>query len=512
MKREAQLTFLLLLLAALFGAYVRIFAAARAGFPVLDGGLFYTMTRDLLANDFRLPLVASYNHLDIPFAYPPLPLYLAGLIQILTHADLLEIFRWLPVAFSLLTVPAFFLLAREMLESPAQAALAALIFALLPRSYDWIVMGGGVTRAPAALFLILFLWACSLAFARKSWKMSSWAAVFGGLVLLSHPERALHAAAAGLLFWLWLDRTRPGALRALAIGGGTLLLGAPWWGVALSRYGAETLLLAAQAGGPRGLFWAPLLQLNFTDETVPLAALAAVFGAFVYWKRGKGLLAVWFVLAFLTDPRSAPHVIAVQVSLLAAIGLTEMLFPALARSSAGWQDVLGRIPGKVFFGYILVVMLFNAQWNLLQIGNYVLTGADRQTMDWAAAETPPEGRFLVLDWQETPMLSPLLEWFPALSGRTNVVTIQGREWLPGAAHFSARIETYPDLYACLDRDAACLTDWAAQNGETFDYVYLSLQTPEGGRRVSRLSDALRGSIEYQLVYETPEVLIFERLP
>jgi len=512
MKRAGRLTFLLLLFAALFGAYVRLFAVARAGFPLLDGGLFYAMTGDLLANNFRLPLVTSYNHLNIPFAYPPLPLYLAGFIHVLTRVDLLEIFRWLPVTFSLLTLPAFFLLAREMLESPAQAALATFIFALLPRSYDWIVMGGGVTRAPAALFLILFLWACYRAFCRKSWGASAWAAVFGGLVLLSHPERALHAAAAGLLFWLWLEHSRSGALRALAIGGGVLLVSTPWWVTGLLRYGGETLLLAAQAVGPRWLFWAPLLQLDFTDESAPLVALLAMLGAFAGWKRGKDLLAVWFVLAFLVDPRSAPHVIAIQVALLAAIGLTDVLFPALERFSAGWLEALEKTPGRVFFGYVLVVMLFNAQWNLLQIGNYVLTKADRQAIEWAAAETPPGSRFLVLDWQETPMLSPLLEWFPALSGRMNVVTIQGREWLSGAAHFTARMETYPDLYACHYEVADCLTTWAAQNGETFDYVYLSLLTPNGERRLSRLSDSLRASAEYQLFYETPELLIFERLP
>lgn len=512
MKRETHLTLLLLLLAGLSGVYVRVFAPLRAGFPVLDGGLFYTMIGDLLENGFRLPLVTSYNSLDIPFAYPPLPLYLSGAVYLITGADLLDILRWLPVSFSLLTIPAFFLLARELLGSPAQAALATLVFALLPRSYDWVVMGGGITRAPAAVFLILFLWMCYRAFAHRSWKMAFWAAFLGGLVLLSHPERALHAAAAGLLFWLWLERSRVGTLRALAIGGGTLLVSAPWWMTVLSRYGAQTLLLAAQAGGPRGLFWAPLLQLNFTDETVPLAALLAVFGAFISWKEGKGLLAIWFVLAFLTDPRSAPHVVAVQVALLVAISLTDILIPALRRSSDDWQDVLVGTPGKILLGYLLVVMLFNAQWNLLQIGRYVLSGADRQAMAWVSVETPPESRFLVLDWQETPMLSPLLEWFPALSERMNVVTIQGREWLPGAMHFSSRMETYPDLYACINQDVTCLEAWAQANGETFDFVYLSLQTTNGDLRLSRLSDSLIASPNYYLVYDAPQVLIFQRLP
>ncbi|MCX7608644.1 MAG: glycosyltransferase family 39 protein [Anaerolineales bacterium] len=509
---EWQWTILLLCLALLLGAYVRLFAPARAGFPVVDGGLFYAMTRDLLENNFRLPLVASYNYLRIPFAYPPLPLYLAATIHTAFKVDLLEVVRWLPSVFSLLALPAFFLLAQEMLGASSKAALAALIFALLPRAYDWTVMGGGLTRAPAALFLLLFLWACYRAFARKRWTMSIWAAFFGGLVLLSHPERSLHAAVAGLLFWLWLDRSKSGAQRAALIGIGTLLVSAPWWITVLSRYGIETYLLAARAGGARWLFWVPLFELSFTDESLPLIAILTVLGAFAAWKNHQRLLPVWFIFVFLTDPRSAPHVIAIHATLLATISLTDFIIPAFERFSKPWQETLGTNFGKVLLGYLLMMMVFNAQKNLLQIGNSVLSAADRQAIAWVAEQTPANSRFLIMDWYRVSTLSPLTEWFPALSQRQNLTTIQGREWLNGEEHFTIKTDLYIDLYNCLDQDAACLETWAAQNEETFDYVYLSHQTPGGGVRVSRLSDSLRAAPAYRLVYETAEVLIFERLP
>jgi hypothetical protein len=105
------------------------------------------------------------------------------------------------------------------------------------------------------------------------------------------------------------------------------------------------------------------------------------------------------------------------------------------------------------------------------------------------------------------MLAPLLEWFPALSGRMNISTVQGREWLPGLQHFSARIEAFPALQACLYKDEACLEDWAEKQGEAFDYVYLSLgATP----RLSALAIALRQSSQVELVYDRPAVLIFKR--
>ncbi|MCS7009775.1 MAG: hypothetical protein NZL98_00195 [Anaerolineales bacterium] len=393
---EWQWTILLLCLALLLGAYVRLFAPARAGFPVVDGGLFYAMTRDLLENNFRLPLVASYNYLRIPFAYPPLPLYLAATIHTAFKVDLLEVVRWLPSVFSLLALPAFFLLAQEMLGA--------------------------------------------------------------------------------------------------------------------SSYGIETYLLAARAGGARWLFWVPLFELSFTDESLPLIAILTVLGAFAAWKNHQRLLPVWFIFVFLTDPRSAPHVIAIHATLLATISLTDFIIPAFERFSKTWQETLGTNFGKVLLGYLLMMMVFNAQKNLLQIGNSVLSAADRQAIAWVAEQTPANSRFLIMDWYRVSTLSPLTEWFPALSQRQNLTTIQGREWLNGEEHFTIKTDLYIDLYNCLDQDAACLETWAAQNEETFDYVYLSHQTPGGGVRVSRLSDSLRAAPAYRLVYETAEVLIFERLP
>jgi hypothetical protein len=130
-SNQRVLILLLLMWALIFGAYVRILPVLQAGFPLEDGGLFYTMTADLQRNGFILPAETSYNQpLGIPFAYPPLPFYVAGLAQSLSGLPLSEIIRWLPVFFSLLTLPAFYLLAKTLLNEPLAAALAT---AILPR-------------------------------------------------------------------------------------------------------------------------------------------------------------------------------------------------------------------------------------------------------------------------------------------------------------------------------------------------------------------------------------------
>lgn len=64
--------------AVLFGGVVRIFPVLGSEMPINDGGLFFAMARDIQAANFKLPLETSYNLAGIPFAYPPLALYIAA--------------------------------------------------------------------------------------------------------------------------------------------------------------------------------------------------------------------------------------------------------------------------------------------------------------------------------------------------------------------------------------------------------------------------------------------------
>ena len=75
---ENEWTWTILGLALLFGIFVRFIPGPLAGLPINDGGMFAVMIRDLKANQFVLPVLTSYNHAAIPFAYPPLGLYLGA--------------------------------------------------------------------------------------------------------------------------------------------------------------------------------------------------------------------------------------------------------------------------------------------------------------------------------------------------------------------------------------------------------------------------------------------------
>ena len=59
--------------------------------------------------------------------------------------------------------------------------------------------------------------------------------------------------------------------------------------------------------------------------------------------------------------------------------------------------------------------------------NETMTAEDRAVMQWAAEETPPDATFAVIGY---PAAGGFVDWFPALSGRENVTTWQGTEWIP----------------------------------------------------------------------------------
>ena len=102
-----------LLLALVVGLGVRVGPILAHAWPLHDGGLFFRMISEIVADGLRIPSVTSYGNAGIPFAYPPLALWLAALLKSLTPMSLADVMRLLPATFSVLELPAFFLQAAQ---------------------------------------------------------------------------------------------------------------------------------------------------------------------------------------------------------------------------------------------------------------------------------------------------------------------------------------------------------------------------------------------------------------
>ena len=53
-------------------------------FPINDGGIFFVMAGELSDAHLALPAETTYNNAHIPFAYPPLGLYVAAALHFAT--------------------------------------------------------------------------------------------------------------------------------------------------------------------------------------------------------------------------------------------------------------------------------------------------------------------------------------------------------------------------------------------------------------------------------------------
>lgn len=321
------------LCALLAGSLIRLRFVLQHPFPLNDGGLFYQMTQELQRARYALPHSTAYNQAGIPFAYPPLGFYLAGLLDDLGPWSLLDVFRWLPLALNIATIAAFYPLARALLPSRAASAAALTAFALLPGSYAWQIMGGGVTRALGFLFATLAVHRAYLLYTEPDRRQIPLAVLCAAGAVLSHLAMAQAAAAGIALLFLARGRSRAGLQRSLLVAVGTLALTSPWWGTVIARHGLAPF--AAASGSPEsptvGLAFLSLLLL--TDEPYfPLLAGLALLGVMACLGRRRYLLPAWLAALYILDPRTARTTATLPLALLAGSGLATFLLPALQQS------------------------------------------------------------------------------------------------------------------------------------------------------------------------------------
>jgi len=517
---------------------IRAFLVASYDFPLNDGALFYLMSDEVQAHGFRLPAFTAYNAANIPFAYSPIGFYLAAFLASTFDVPLIELFRILPPLVTSLCVVAFYLLARDLLPSRATVVAAVCTFAVLPRSFLWLIMGGGLTRSLGFLFAILTLWQVHRAYTRQSWRHVAWAIVFASLTVMSHLGTVPFVAFSAALFFLFVGRHRFGVLASLAIAVGTVVLTSPWWASVAAVHGFGPFVAAGATGGTvfstpsRGQVLGKLAYfgLGTAEPLFPLIGALAILGAFASFTRRAALLPLWWLTIILLDARAGATYASLPVAMLAAIAVVNIIVPVIARGDS-W-------PGSVASGStdgwaVLKVTSTHRRWGVTVVlavllgygvasaivrrpdlhaeGRYLtsLTPADREAMGWVSRYAPSTSRFLIVVgdaaggwWSDR-----VSEWFPVLANRPSVATVQGTEWLPDGT-FRTRERDYNQLQGCAIWTASCVETWARQRRFAFSHVYLpkTLAFP----CCAPLDSALRADPRYRLVFDGRGAAIYAR--
>jgi hypothetical protein len=515
--RRSEWADLILILAIFLGAFMRFNPTLLAGFAINDGGMFAVMVDDLKASHYLLPAFTTYNHLNIPYAYPPLGFYLGRIAADLFGLSAAQVVRWLPAFFASLSVPAFYLLAVRLLKNKYYAAISTLFFALMPRALSWFVMGGGLTRSPGQFFMLLTLATVIRLYEQNRRRDIFWAGLFGGLAVMSHPEAAVHAFVSAVFLWIMLSRSRTGFLNSVGVGVLVLLVSAPWWATVIHYHGVEPFLKGG-ATGQKTMAIFHLLFFVFTEE--PYATVIAILGLIGIAHRlirRDYLLPLWMVIPFLVEGRSAAGPAAIPLAMLAAIGLVDVLFAALqpsARNDQQHSDQVSSIERNILI-YLLLYLIFSTYQFGFQLSNATLYPPDQEAMNWARENTPADSRFLVLTGTTSVSCDSVLEWFPALTGRQSIYTVQGTEWTEGA-NFNEYVRSTYAVQECLDGGEASCLDEAISRSQ-YDYVYISrilrvnnCSPLDVQRTFPYFLEHIRADNGFDVIYESEDVIIFSQ--
>ena len=503
------------------GLLVRGAHILASDFPLNDGGLFYAMARDIQASHYVLPTVTSYNGAQIPFAYPPLGFYIAALLDDWTPFALIDLFRVLPLLYSTLTIAAFALLARRLLASDRAALLATAAFALVPRSFIWLLMGGGVARGLGLLLALLALHEVHRLYTTGHRRYIVSAALLSAGTLLAHLETAWFLAfSIGICFAAY-GRTREQLLNSAVLAASAAMLAAPWWLTAMTSNGLVPFRYANAAGGSvfttaalaRELLLALARVTSTSEPLFPLIGALGLLGAVIAIRTRHVVLPIWWVAIILLDARAFPTFATIPVAMLAGLALERVVLP-LGRSAdtrtafardLNWRRLArgSTLIGAVLLSYAVMGALLRTP-GLGGEGHFLtgLTPAERSTFEWIESNTPETSRIFVVPsgpWQA----DREAEWLPVLASRVSVTTVQGSEW---TARFATKAAAADRAWTCGYRQSDCLTQWSDDFNSTITHVYIP--TTERGQCCGSLLESLRQSSHYTVVHEGAGGTIF----
>ena len=461
-------------------------------FPLNDGGMFAQIIDDIRAAHFVLPTHTTYNFLRIPLSYPPLAFYLGAVCTIFTGRSAQSILTWLPLTLNLITVVVIYLIAREIYPSGLYACLSACCYACIGRSAEWLTMGGGLTRGLGMLFAAISILLFLRSLKNDSVRLAACSGACVGLAILSHLEGGIFAALSLIVLGLLLPERWRNLRFAVLAGVVSLAVCSPWIIWLYRHLGFGPLINAAATGGGY-LLPANWVSLSFLFASIVFAVVAKF--PYLFWLT----VIPWFM-------RRSGATYSSVVAALCLVWFMNAIVVLLGRYitfSRRWKQSL------LVCLSIICSLLFSGIHNLrsnrladLRLNTRAqLSAFEQQGMQAAARLTPATSKFFVFnqrteDWP-TDMVA---EWFPYLTQRECVNTVQGREWLPNRAFLEAVV-------------MAGSFEFSARKGTVItldklrpDYIFIAGPLDEDHQRVA---ETLRDYANSSPIYQNSEVAIYK---
>ncbi len=484
----------------LLGALLLGSVAWKNQYPLGYAGLFTWMSELIAKNRFALPVsVAFYGPGGMPFAYPPVGLYLMAFFTQILRVPELAYLRYAPAVFSLLAL-APFQSAVARIENDAIPArkgyltgmVAALLLVASPRLYMAQGEAAGVVRALGFFFSMSSLFA-TICFLRKpGFLIGSLAVLSLALTLMTHMNDLLFLAVmlGALVFSgespVW---KRMGWVAVIVLGG--VLVSMPWWLTIIHRYSLGVFLNAAFSHGDFILFRPDQFLQHVLSDSLPslyrspFLAGGLVFGSLynLVQKRWFYPLATLGVLILpLGDWLLAPFAAAMSAQIV--VELSHVLYDRRQRL----------IPAALFISLVAGLGMLDGYRQIQQIDPIV----DGQTLavgKWIGRNTPASSSYLFFTAS-----ADEAEWMPWLAKRTPSVGSWGAEWI---GDYQAEFGLLNEVADCAVNDPqSCASDLADRLKP--DYLIASKRNS-----ASSIKADLSSLSGWKVVYENEEYSVWE---
>ena len=450
-----------LLLVTLVGAALRIAPVTANGFPLNDGGLFLAMINTIIGTGAPIPDSVAYNGSSLPFAYPPLGLYVASVFMTLTGFSGTTTLQIIPVALSVATIPVAYLLFKRLFDTEFRAIVATAAFAVIPRSYEWMINGGGVTRSLGLLAALATVTVAIDLYRLGGRGRMAMAGVLLGITGLAHPQAAVFAGTSlAVLLPFYAANLRVGSARLVGSVVVAGLILAPWLLTVVARHGLSTLLGAAETGGSIADSLTVIAGLRISDGLFEVLGIVGAFGLFVALVNRRWLLPTWLLVTILVSSRAGLTYASTMLAGGVAYGVADSLRLLGSPEPKTVRELGSYATAVVLVGVLSIAAVADSAASGIRPLS-PLHGMDAGTgaaLRWIKDETEPGSVILVASgtgWN----IDATSEWLPELAGRRSSATVQGTEWL-GPGVFRQRERQYIWFQTCAaEARSDCVQQW-----------------------------------------------------
>lgn len=494
----------------LLGASVRLAHLGLVGgaLPFRYGALFVEFSEQIVANGYSLPRqIPYYTDGGIPFAYPPLPFYVEGLLLDVFALPKFSVATLLPAFVAVLSVPSFYLMARQFVLSIDGRLAALLAFATMPAAFAEQIEGAGLAEAFGTLAIIWL--AISLIRASRCRTVAAHAlsGLFCALCICASPGSAYASIPTVLILALipiadtkWQPNVRTVLLASLTIATAAAA-SSVYWQPVTANHGISVLFdsFIGQHGPPMPLLLsttARLASFRVSQAPFPLIWDALILTGLVSAiLRRDWAVPVWFLVLFVV-PREGDWLAAVPSAILAGSGAASVLavLPGhVLRRSAWSPEQLVVSAGAVVLLATYVVLNPAIRIRQLVSADEGLSWEAISAMQWANQNIPERSKLVVLSRPQ------VVEWVPQIARRTVLNSVFGSEWQPRERaqilEFDRRLEDCTHI--------GCVR---AQVAETLGYEGFYLLVD--GERLSHLtSDSSVEDQVFDVVWHNDEIAI-----